>query len=64
MTKATNVWTVTRRRLLMPEFTFEVKQIIQVEAKDIDEAMFLLPSYPYSPNPAWYMQDEHIKETK
>lgn len=48
----------------MPEFTFEVKQIIQVEAKDIDEAMFLLPSYPYSPNPAWYMQDEHIKETK
>ena len=42
------------------EYTIKVEQIIIVEAETYDEALRLLPEYPYSPNPMWKMYQETI----
>lgn len=47
----------------MRTYTFKVNQVIEVQANSKEEAVSLLPDYPYSPRPSWEIYSQEIEET-
>jgi hypothetical protein len=45
----------------MNTYKFNVEQVIEVKGNSLEEAIGLLPVYPYSPNPSYDVVEETIE---